>query len=232
MLFVIEEEIFRRFPELLVGTVQVSGLDNSGRFEEIAVESRVLENETRRNFESETLGEHPRIAAWRKAYSSFGAKPKKYRSSVENLVRLILRKGGLPSINPVVDLINFVSVKHVLPVGGDDLDKLEGPLRLCFASGDESFLPLNSEEREAVKPGEVIYRDDSEVLCRRWNWRESDKTKMTQTTKRILLVAEALPPVSGPELKEALADLERLILKFCGGESKTAVLHRQSNRLE
>jgi DNA/RNA-binding domain of Phe-tRNA-synthetase-like protein len=232
MLFMIEKDIFERFPGLLVGTVLVSGLNNSGRSEKIATLLRSQEEIVRQTFSTDTLSEDPRIRSWRKAYSAFGAKPKKYKSSVESLYRMVLKKTGVPSINPVVDIYNYVSMKYTLPVGGDDLDKVEGSLRLCFAEGDELFLPLNGDEMEVVKPGEVIYRDDAEVLCRRWNWRESDKSKMTPETGCILLVAEALPPVLASELEEAVGELESLIVGFCGGESRTAVLHQNLPLLE
>lgn len=232
MLFMIDKDIFERFPGLLVGTVMVSGLDNSGRFEKIASLLRAEEQDVRQTFSIDMLAEDKRIKAWRKAYSAFGAKPKKYKSSVEGLYRMVLKNKEIPSINPVVDLYNYVSMKYTLPVGGDDLDKVEGALRLCFAEGDELFLPLNGDEMEVVKPGEVIYRDDSEVLCRRWNWRESDKSKMTPETGRVLLVAEALPPFSASTLEKAVGELERLITGFCGGESRTAILHPSSPLLE
>lgn len=226
MLFAIDEEIFARFPGLLVGALQVSGLDNSGRSTELELMVGGLEAEIRRDYASDTLSLEPRIKAWREAYSSFGAKPKKYKSSVESLYRIILKGHGLRPINKIVDIYNYVSVKNIIPIGGDDLDKLEGNLRLCFARGGELFLPLNAEEMEMVRAGEVVYRDDKEVLCRRWNWRESDKTKMTEETRRVLLVAEALPPISAGELERIIQDLEEMITARCGGAGRSTILHK------
>jgi DNA/RNA-binding domain of Phe-tRNA-synthetase-like protein len=232
MLFTIEKDIFERFPDLLVGTLLIDGLDNSGCCEEVLPLIRVQEEKIRRSFSRDTLSQEPRIRAWREAYSSFGAKPKKYLSSVESLYRMILKENGLRSINTVVDLYNYVSIKNIVPIGGDDLDRVEGTLRLCVARGDETFLPLNAREREVVKPGEVIYRDDMDVLCRRWNWRESDKTKMTEDTRRLLLVLEALPPISADILEPMIVDLEELVVRHCGGRARTAVLHREAPSLE
>ena len=42
-------------------------------------------------------------------------------------------------MNWLVDLYNAVSVRHVLPVGGEDLAGFMGPIRLIRASGDETF---------------------------------------------------------------------------------------------
>ena len=40
----------------------------------------------------------------------------------------------LPRINALVDTYNAVSLRHVIPVGGEDLDALEGDLRLVAAA--------------------------------------------------------------------------------------------------
>ena len=60
---------------------------------------------------------------------------------------------------------------------------------------------LNSEETKNPKEGEVVYIDDKEVLCRRWNWRECDKSKMTEETTNVALVVEGLPPTSKEEVE-------------------------------
>src|SRR3989344_2939818 len=78
------------------------------------------------------------------------------------------------------NIYNYISIKHVIPVGGDDLDKIDGDLELTFAKGNEKFVQLNSSEIDHPKKEEVIYKDDKEVTCRRWNWRECDKSKMTE----------------------------------------------------
>ena len=58
----------------------------------------------------ERATEHPHIAAWRGAFSAFGAKPKKYPCSAEALVGRVLKGQALPRINVLVDLYNAVSV--------------------------------------------------------------------------------------------------------------------------
>src|SRR5215470_11743137 len=47
---------------------------------------RSAEQHCRANLTVESLPLHPHIVAWREAYKSFGAKPKKYPSSLEALL--------------------------------------------------------------------------------------------------------------------------------------------------
>lgn len=228
----VNTQIFKAFPGLNLGVIIARQIDNTGSADEIIELIRKREKEIRENYNTETLSQEPKIESWRKAYSVFGAKPKKYKSSVESLYRMILKGVDLRPINKIVDIYNYISVKHMVPAGGDDAAKVDGDIVLRFAGGDERFTALNSDETETAKEGEVIYSDDKEVLCRRWNWRECDKTKMTEETRNVVLVVEGLPPVTREELNAALDDLSQMIVEYCGGEIRTAVLDEVDTEVE
>ena len=225
-------EIFEAFPGLHLGVVVSGGIGNKGESPEIEEMIRRRQIKIRDQFNLEELPEFPRIQCWRRAYASFGAKPKKHLSSVENLLRMTLEGKDLRPINKVVDIYNYISLLHVVPVGGDDLARVEGDIILRFARGDEPFWPLGSGEVQTARQGEVIYADDKEVLCRRWNWRESEKTKMTEGSRDVLLVSEGLPPVSAQNMQAVVEDLAGLVEKFCGGETKRDILSVGKGELE
>lgn len=232
MRFKIDDEIFARFPGLNVGVFVAKYIDNKGVNDEIMGLIRGKEAEIRANFDGETLSLDPKIDAWRKAYSSFGAKPKKYKCSVENLYRMILDGVDLKHINKVVDVYNYISIKYMIPAGGDDIDKVDGDIRLKFASGTEKFVQLNSSETSNPKEGEVVYADDVEVLCRRWNFRECDKTKMREDTQNVVLVVEGLLPFNKEEVEGILRELGEMVLKFCGGEVRHFVVNALNPEIE
>jgi lysyl-tRNA synthetase class 2 len=232
MKFVVDGKIFETFSGLHIGLLLVKGMDNRETNPVLLPLLHERQGDIRRDFTVETLSQQPRIAAWRKAYSAFGAKPKKYKSSVESLYRMTLKGMDLRHINTVVDVYNFISLKHMVPVGGDDLSGVEGDIRLTFARGDELFRPLNAEESERVKQGEVVYRDSVEVLCRRWNWRECDKTKMTGQTTNVVLVVEGLPPVAREDVQDILDDLAQLVKRYCGGDTQGAILDSQNQEID
>jgi DNA/RNA-binding domain of Phe-tRNA-synthetase-like protein len=232
MKFTVDEQIFEMFPRLHIGVLVVSGMNNRGTQKELWDMMEERQRHVRREFTSNTLSQHPRIAAWRNAYSAFGAKPKKYKSSVESLYRMALKGVKIRPINTIVDVYNCISLKHMVPAGGDDMSRVEGNIRLTLASGNETFRPLNSAETEVVKPGEVVYRDSVEVLCRRWNWRECDKTKMTEATRNVILVVEGLPPVSREEMQNILMDLHYLVAKYCGGTMQNAILNATHREID
>ena len=237
MRFRIAPTIFEDYPDVRIGLVIARGLDNHGSDPAITSKVREAEAALVESFREGTVTEHPRIAPWREAYRKFGAKPKKHHSSIENLVRRALKGDALRSINKLVDVYNVVSLRHIVPVGGEDLDRIEGDIVLAQAGEREAPVRLlgGSEERPPGA-GEVIYKDDRGAICRRWNWKEADRTKLTEDTQRAVLVIESLAPVSpvgpvGPagkvELETAVDDLAELIQQHCGGESVTTILDRE-----
>ena len=134
----------------------------------------------------------PEIAAWRAAYLSFGVKPRVARSSVESLVR---RAGsGLPRIDRLTDTYNAISILHLMPIGGEDLTGYVGPPRLVVAGGDEPFDTLADGHPVDDHPdlGEIVWRDDRGVTCRRWNWRQCIRTRLTTSTTDALFIIDSL----------------------------------------
>jgi len=232
MKFKIDDKIFEKYPTLNIGVVVAKGIDNTGESPDVLSMLSKQSDSIKSQYILETLKEVPKISAWREAYSAFGAKPKKYTCSVENLYRMILEGIHLRHINKVVDIYNYISLKHTVPVGGDDIDKVDGNITLQLATGEEPFIRLNSDEVDHPKEGEVVYADDKEVLCRRWNWRECDKSKMTEDTKNVTLVVEGLSPVFKDDIQSIVEELGQLVEKFCGGEISIHILNSDNKEIE
>src|SRR3989344_6528905 len=225
MKFKIDSQIFEKFPDALVGVVIAKNLNNTGISEEIQNQIRQQEKEIRASYNTETLSQNPKIGVWRKTYSAFGAKPKENKSSVENLYRLVLQGANLKHINKLVDIYNLISLKHMVPVGGEDIDELQGDVILTFAEPNEPVvLLLGDKEPRPPHAGEVIYKDNISAICRRWNWREADRTKLTEETKNCFLVIEGLLPVTKQGIEDATKELQDLVQKFCGGDITYQIL--------
>jgi DNA/RNA-binding domain of Phe-tRNA-synthetase-like protein len=151
--------------------------------------------------------ELPHIAAWREAYRAFGTKPQRTRNSLEALTRRAAT--GLPRVNGLTDVYNAVSVRHQVPVGGEDLARYAGSPRLVRASGDETFDTTADGETVIEHPeaGEVVWCDDDGVTCRRWNWRQGRRTQLTPETTSALFIFDALAPMTDEALMAAADDL-------------------------
>ncbi|MFE1310420.1 B3/4 domain-containing protein [Streptomyces sp. NPDC058755] len=163
--------------------------------------------------------EDPHMVAWRETYTAFGSKPSRTRNSAEALAKRALADGGLPRINLLVDLYNAISVAHLVPVGGEDIDRIQGEMRLVRATGEEDFVTVAGGEEAVEHPdtGEVVWRDEAGVTCRRWNWRQGPRTRLTEETVSGLFLLETLAPMPVPEAEAAAAELAELLEKFSPG---------------
>jgi DNA/RNA-binding domain of Phe-tRNA-synthetase-like protein len=135
--------------------------------------SALLDDATRRlalRLDGRAPREDPYMAAWREVYTAFGSKPSRTRNSAEALAKRALSDAGLPRINLLVDLYNAISVAHLVPVGGEDLDRVQGGMHLLRATGEEDFVTVAAGEESVEHPdsGEVVRRDGKGVTCRRW----------------------------------------------------------------
>jgi DNA/RNA-binding domain of Phe-tRNA-synthetase-like protein len=218
-------EFLALFPEALVGVAVVRGIDNLGEDPELTARLKTAAGAIPERVGAAPLTEHPRIAVWREAYRRFGAKPKDHPSSIENLLRRAA-KGHAPShINRLVDLYNAVSLEALLPVGAEDLAAIDGDVELTVAGEAEPPVRLLGEpEPRPPKAGEVIYRDRRGAICRRWNWKEADRTKITEATRDAIVVVEGLPPVGRADVEAALDGIARAVRDRFRGTAATALL--------
>lgn len=224
----IDAAIISQFPDVKIGVLIAENVNNKICCPKIAKIAQQTEESIRKTTTLESLTMLPKINDWREAYRSFGCKPSEYRSSVEALLRRILQGKQLPSINPIVDIYNLISIKYLLPAGGGNLDKIKGDIRLTKAAGIENFVMLGSSTPTPIKSREVVYLDDKEVLCRAWNYRESNTTKITDDIENVYLLLEGLQNTSHQEIALALSELAELISLYCGGAFKKFILNKDN----
>lgn len=227
----IDSAVWEKFPHLKIAVLIARNLNNNVENEEIVKLLRKAEHDAKNKYANTDLGNVEKLVDWREAYRSFGYKPSSTRCSSEALLRRALKDKQLPDISAIVNLYNSVSLWHTLPAGADDLDKVEGTVRLTIAKGDEPFTPIGGGESETAIEGEVIYRDDREVTCKAWNWRECDKTKITKETKDAALVIEGLEHTSLAEMARAVKELKDLIERFCGGAFEMHLLDAEISEI-
>jgi DNA/RNA-binding domain of Phe-tRNA-synthetase-like protein len=215
----VDDAVYALRPDFAVLLMTAEGLVNGpsdGRVRAAAAVGRTADGRSSGPSGAPSAGPEPEggehVEAWHAAYRAFGVNPRRARPSVDAL----LRRGELPEINRVVDAYNLISVRYELPIGGEDLDAYDGPARLVRADGTEPFdtVKNGSAVVEHPEPGEVVWRDDTGVTCRRWNWRQCVRTRITEETKNALFILERLDPypigrlrAAGEALAAALADI-------------------------
>jgi lysyl-tRNA synthetase class 2 len=223
--------IFERFPDFVCGIVIVKDIQIIKKNKRIKKPLNKLIEQ--RKAEGQGLLNHPYLKAWDEAHRRFGSDPEQYLPSIKSLLTRIMAGGGLPFINSVVTLFNYISVKYLVPCGGDDIKKISGNLCLDFATGEESFIGLGSTEVEHPEMGEVIYFDDQskQIMCRRWNWRNAEFSKISDDTKEIVINVDGIEGIPTSVIIEARDDLADLLQEHCAAITTTDLLTKQNRQI-
>ena len=226
-LFRYAPDVLDRFPTIAGGVIAARHLgdaaDPGALFEAyMAEQAAVLDR-----IGDTLLSEVPSLAAWRRVFSAFGVAPTKYRNAAESLLRRLTKKGDIPSIAPLVDIGNLVSIRYGLPVAVFDLSGFDAPLTVSFADGSEQFADLGSSESIHPEPGEVVFLDGAgEVHARRWCWRQSGRSAAGPATTDVLITIEGHHDGADLDVTAAVSDLTDLLaVQFpeAGVESARAV---------
>ena len=231
MRFVVDPEIFEFYPGLRLPVAVAEGV-------EAAADPTGVEKLWRQAWEeagqsAPTYGNaqsHPRIAAWRDAMAATGVSGRKFPSSVESLYRRAFKGGEPPSINPLVDFYNSISLRHVVPAGGFDLAQLDDALELRLTREGDTFRPLDSTSAERVEPGEIAYASGNEVLTRHFVWKQSHKGLLGASTRSVFLVCEVLGEVevSADGLAQTVVeDFSEGVRRHFGAEPATFLLEQR-----
>jgi len=230
--FIICDDFFKIFPDAVFGIVVAKGIDNTPRDTAAVAEYirllREAEDESEKHIMLDPLSSNPAVAVWREAFQKFKTK-KGARSSIEAMLKRVSRGERIGSISPVVDIYNSISLRYGMSCGAEDIDTFVGDVLITLADGTEEFKLIGSDENDPPLPGEIIYKDGAGAVCRNFNWRESKRTMVTESTKNVFSSIELVNKDRLDELKSAIAELAGLYEKYLGGNVETFALDKENN---
>lgn len=220
MKFKVSEEIFKKFPNYVVGVVVATNIrDSSYKKIDNLLEKSI--QKIKKDFLTEDdIARHPYIYVWRDAFSKAGWNPKETKASIDAILNRIVKSGNFPGINKIVDLANYISLKYLLPVGAHDIDRMVGDIIIRLAKDGDKFTPMGSEKIESVPLGEIVYADSIEVRTRRWVWRQGNKAKIFPDTKKIFFPIDGFTDINLKHVISARDELAKLVEKLFRGETQ------------
>lgn len=187
MKFKVSDEVFSKLEDVCFGVVVAKGIDNSGNIEEI---NNLLNDNIKRVEEyyvNKKVKESEEIRPYRDAFRELNINPNKYMSSIEAMTSRVAKNKKLPSINPIVDLGNAVSLKYLVPLGAHDIDDKNDDICVRFSKEDDVFIPFGSTDEESIDKDEIVYAIGNSVKTRRWIWRQGEVGKITSKTRNIFV---------------------------------------------
>ena len=187
MKFSVSREVFEKLDNVCFGVIVAKGIDNTLEKSEIIEKLNQAIQDCEEKFKDTKVKELEDILYYRDAFKKLEINPNKFMSSIEAMLTRTSKGKGLPSISPIVDLGNSVSLKYMVPLGAHDIDTLNGDIEVRFSKEGDTFIPLGCEEAEILEDGELIYSAGDNVRTRRWIWRQSEQGKITNESKNIFL---------------------------------------------
>lgn len=219
--FIADPSFWSLFPQAAIGVLTVRDVDEAAKLagEQAAEVAALLKsaNAAAMGYLEKTLplSQNRVVAVWREAYQRFPTK-KGARCSIEALLKRVSKGEPVGAIAPTVDITNAVSLKYALPIGVENMAAFQGDLHLGVMAGGEDFLPIGSAEQDPPRPGELAYYDDAGVVCRCWNWRDGQRTSVTDSTSSEFIAMECVDPDRLSELQRALDELAELLERYVG----------------
>ncbi|WP_345864633.1 phenylalanine--tRNA ligase subunit beta [Shewanella algae] len=155
-----------------------------------------------------------------------------------------LRRSGIRSIDPIVDITNYVLVEFGQPMHAFDLDKIDGGIKVRLGNGEEKLTLLDGNE--IIVPADtLVIADNSQALALAGVF-GGEASGVSEQTRDIMLECAFFAPLAimgkarrlglhtdsshrfergvDPELQHKAMDrATRLVLDICGGEAGPVV---------
>ncbi|WP_105153493.1 B3/B4 domain-containing protein [Streptococcus suis] len=214
--FVVDPSFWSLFPDAKIGVLLLKGYKTPSESPEDLVKLLEESNEIAQKFLTEdTFSENEVIQTYRQAYQKFKTK-KGARSSIEALLKRSASDRPVSTISPLVDIYNAASLRFGLPCGAEDIDTFVGDLHLTVTEGGDEFYLIGDEVNQPTLPGEVCYKNDKGAVCRCFNWRDGERTMITDETKNAFLVMELVNSDRVEDLENAFDFISQQAEKFLG----------------
>lgn len=213
----IDEAIKSDFPGISFAYVTISGVDikksnkDLEEFKKLVVDksSKILMDEI------SNIGS---LVSYRDLFKKSGTDFHSKRPSPEALLRRVIQGKGIYNINTAVDAYNLAVLGSHIGLGGFDFDQISEPIVLRYSKAGEQMVLLGDDAPTILRDGQVIYIDAKGPITMDLNYRDIDRTKITEKTKNVILFADGGVGISEEDIMSALKKGAEYIQKYCGGE--------------
>jgi len=226
-IFNIDAKLAKEYPSISIGIAIIKNvsigknhLEITKKLEEILSENSTLTNEN--------ISAYPEVLSYRKLYKQMGIDWHSRRPSPEALLRRISTGKPLYRINDCVDAYNLIVMKHRVSVGAFDLDKITFPTQLRLAQEGDEILLLGDSEPTKYKSSELAYYDAQGPYNIDLNFRDAQRTAVTDSTKNIYLNIDGVYDISRKQIEIVMKETIETIQKYCGGTVETVGILKAS----
>jgi DNA/RNA-binding domain of Phe-tRNA-synthetase-like protein len=211
-------ELLSEFPGLRVVELKLEGLTVRSSDPDLEPFKLEVQERVRKRIASlEEVKNQPIIRAYRDFFWRVGIDPTKIRPAGEALTRRILGGRDLPRVNTLVDSYNLASVETSIAIAAFDSKKVsEGALIMRKAMSGEPFHGIGMDSADSLSGVEVVIEDQgSHKLIAVYPYRDSDESKITESTTDVLFMMCGVPGIDNAALERADRLTKEYVGRFC-----------------
>jgi DNA/RNA-binding domain of Phe-tRNA-synthetase-like protein len=165
----------------------------------------------------DNLKNDPKIRAYRDFFWKWKiADPTKVRPASEALIRRILLNKKLWKINTFVNAYNLASAITGISLGAYDKFKIKLPIQVRFAKEKEEFIGIGMSEAKVLNKNKLILADQKGIISI-YPHRDADRTKITEKSKNIFLLAFGVPGITKDDLKISIEKTAEILERIDSG---------------
>src|SRR3989338_2022725 len=131
------KNIFKELPQLHLAFLRVQNVDPTNRLSESQHLLQEQEKFMQMMFHKDSKKYHELVSTWTMAMEDTKGKAKHYATSLEKMMKKVLAKKTLTTHNVVENLIHFMALKYLVPIGFDDYDKIRNTLTFTLSKKKE-----------------------------------------------------------------------------------------------
>jgi len=217
MVFEIDPALRDRFPGLQVIVRHIDGVNVERSEPDLQRFKQQVLGEVKQKYSLESLKDVAIFRSYRDFFWKIGIDPTKTRPAAEALVRRILAGKPIPAINNVVDSYNLASIKTEVALAAFNRDEIKGDLLMRTARRGERFVGIGMDDPMELNGGEIVISDEEKFVAV-YPHRDADISKVSETTRNLLILVCGVPGIDETILVDAGKVALDLVTKFCGGE--------------
>jgi len=229
MFIKISPALFQKQDDLLIGVVVARGIDNRTENKGIVELLNSVVSQQKQLVLGQPVKEYKEFEPYHNAMRNFGISLSRFQMSVEAMLKRLSKGDDMPSISPIVDLGNAVSLQYRLPIGAHDIDSLVDDLEIRCIKDDDIFEGV--DDSSGFDREEVVYASGKSIRTRRWIWRQMPAGRTGQDSKNLVFPIDGF--ASNKEtILAARETLSSHIKNFFGCDVKIGLIDKNSPSFE
>lgn len=196
------------FPGASVGLLVMKNTVNPKNNPDLDNKMKEIEEEIRNNF-SESGREGIRELSTIRAYTEYYKKFKKTYHVMLQLESIALKNRNLPRISTLVSAMFAAELKNQLLTAGHDISKLQNPVVLNIANGNESYTGMGGKLQN-LNPDDMFISDNAGVISS-IIYGPDNRTPITPDTEDVLFSVYGPTGISPEQIKNHLEDISSYV---------------------